>query len=116
MAVQNPTPLTAFQNAGKTWTFTFKDSNSTPINLSGFTFEGGYMSQRGKSLLGSFSIDTTDVSSGLLYVTLAADWADTANLSITKPERLLEYQINITDSLGKTIPVYGPFLVMRSSL
>lgn len=116
MAVQNPTPLTAFQNAGKTWTFTFKDSNSTPINLSGFTFEGGYMSQRGKSLLGSFTIDTSDISSGTLYVSLADNWSTTASLSISKPERFLEYQLNITDSLGKTIPVYGPFIVMRSSL
>ncbi len=116
MAVQKPTPLTVFQNASKTWTFTFKDHNDAPIDLSDFTFTSAYMSQRGKTPLGTFSIDTSDVSTGTLYLTVDTDWSDTAEISISKPERILEYQLNITDSLGKTIPVYGPFIVSRSSL
>ena len=116
MATLNPTPLAVVQNAGKSWSFVFKDNTGTPINMTGFTFAGGYTSQMGKALIGDFTFDSTHVSTGKLVVSVVDGWSDADQLTITVPKRALQYQLNITDTQGKTITIYGPFVVLRSSL
>lgn len=118
MAITNPTSIVATQNLAKGWVFNFKDSNGTPINVVNFTFVGGFMTQRGKPVLGYFQINEaeSDRANGKVVFELPSGWSDAAGLSVSKPERLLEFQIVVIDPSTSQLNIYGYFNVMRSSL
>lgn len=118
MAVQNPTSITVTENAAKGWRWTFKDSTGIAINMIGFTFQGVYMSARGKPALGTFTIDSgeSDLPNGIVVMSVADNWATDNLVSINKPERIMEFQLRATDPVSAYIDLYGYMTVLRSTL
>lgn len=117
MAVRNPTSIVATKNIAKRWFFYLKDHDSLPINASDWTFSAYYMTQRGKPPLGYFTYEPTlsDLSIGKVVFSVADDWTDTHNVTVSKPERLFEFEVVVTNPSETGVFFYGYFTVKRSS-
>lgn len=118
MAVQNPIPLTVFENQDKGWVLNFTDFDGNPIDLTGFVVESAYMSSRGKPALGTFTLNESlsDFSIGKVVIELEPNWCDTAGIQVSKPQRVIEYQLTLDDTANPPEYVYGYLTILRSTL